>query len=71
LTHHGLLLTDFTLILIGRELKDDEKTLEELGFIPGCTVHAGKYSFRSGCGRPIDFDFSCESAILRLYSNIG
>jgi len=40
LTHHGLLLTDFTLILIGRELKDDEKTLEELGFIPGCTVHA-------------------------------
>ena len=53
LIHHGLLLTAFTLILVGRELKDDEKTLEELGFITGCTVHAGKYSFRCGCGHSI------------------
>jgi hypothetical protein len=40
---HALLLADYTLILIGRELKDDERTLEVLGFIPGCTIHAGKY----------------------------
>jgi len=35
-----LSLSDYTLILIGRELKDDERTLEDLGFISGCTVHA-------------------------------
>jgi Ubiquitin family len=71
LTHHGLVLTDLTLILIGRELKDDAQTLEELGFIPGCTVHAGKYSFRCGCGHPMDLDFSCEGTILRVDSNVG
>ena len=43
LNRYGVNLSDYTLILIGRELKDDEKTLGELGFIPGCTVHAGKY----------------------------
>jgi len=40
LNKHCVLLTDYTLILIGRELKDDGKTLGDLGFIPGCTVHA-------------------------------
>jgi len=45
LNKHSLLLTDYTLILIGRELVDDEKTLGDLGFTPGCTVHAGKYYF--------------------------
>lgn len=42
LERHATLLSDYTLILIGRELKDDQKTLGDLGFISGCTVHAGK-----------------------------
>jgi Ubiquitin family len=44
---YGLQLSDYTLILIGRELKDDDKILGDLGFIPGCTVHAGKYIYLS------------------------
>lgn len=42
LEKHGIVLSDYTLILIGRELKDDRKTLEALGLISGCTVHAGE-----------------------------
>jgi hypothetical protein len=42
---YGLQLSDYTLILIGRELKDDDKILGDLGFIPGCTIHAGKYIY--------------------------
>lgn len=41
LDKHGILCSDYTLILIGRELKDDNMALGDLGFIPGCTVHAG------------------------------
>ncbi|KZP20342.1 hypothetical protein FIBSPDRAFT_932376 [Athelia psychrophila] len=31
---------EHSLILDGRELKDDEQTLGDLGFVEGCTVHA-------------------------------
>lgn len=41
LEKHHIVLSDYTLILIGRELKDDQKTLEALGLISGCTIHAG------------------------------
>jgi len=40
LDKHSVVLSDYTLILISRELKDDQKTLEDLGFISGCTIHA-------------------------------
>jgi len=40
LDKHAILLSDYTLILIGRELKDDQRTLGDLGFTSGCTVHA-------------------------------
>ena len=42
LEKHGIDLSEYTLILIGRELKDDQKTLDALGMISGCTVHAGE-----------------------------
>ena len=42
LEKHGIYLSDYTLILIGRELKDNQKTLDALGMISGCTVHAGE-----------------------------
>lgn len=42
LEKHGIDLSEYTLILIGRELKDDQKALDALGMISGCTVHAGE-----------------------------
>ena len=68
---YALLLADYTLILIGRELKDDERTLEVLGFIPGCTIHAGKYYLFIVVVASDDICCSGESAILRLNSNCG
>ena len=43
LDKHAFNCTEHTLILIGRELKDDEseQTLGDLGFKEGCTIHAG------------------------------
>ena len=35
-------LTNYTLILDGREMKADTFTLEDLGFVSGCTLHAGE-----------------------------
>jgi len=40
LDKYAICLSDYTLILIGRELEDDRKTLGDLGFTSGCTVHA-------------------------------
>lgn len=37
-------LTNYTLILDGREMKADTFTLEDLGFVSGCTLHAGGLS---------------------------
>lgn len=34
-------LSNYTLILKGREMKEDGATLENLGFTPGSTLHAG------------------------------
>lgn len=42
LNKYAVLLSDYTLILIGRELLDDQKTLGDSGFTSGCTIHAGK-----------------------------
>ena len=35
-------LTNYTLILDGREMKADTFSLEDLGFVSGCTLHAGE-----------------------------
>ncbi|KZP21298.1 hypothetical protein FIBSPDRAFT_931724 [Athelia psychrophila] len=40
LSQHSFHCAERSLILIGRELKDDEQTLGDLGFVEGCTVHA-------------------------------
>jgi hypothetical protein len=72
LEKYGFGLSDYTLILIGRELKDDTKTLGDLGFIPGCTVHAGKLFPVNSQPEPlVILRCSCQSAILCIDSNSG
>ncbi|KZP17367.1 hypothetical protein FIBSPDRAFT_29992 [Athelia psychrophila] len=44
LNKHAFTCTEHSLILIGRELKDDEQTLGDLGFIEGCTIHLRRCS---------------------------
>jgi hypothetical protein len=44
MNRHSVNLSNYALILMGRDLKDDNAFLSDLGFVPGCTVHAGKYS---------------------------
>lgn len=41
LNTHAVDLSNYALILMGLELKDDHASLSGLGFVPACTVHAG------------------------------
>lgn len=43
LEKHALRCPDYVFVFIGRELKDDELTLGDLGFAEECTVHAGMW----------------------------
>ncbi|KZP21315.1 hypothetical protein FIBSPDRAFT_931733 [Athelia psychrophila] len=40
LNKHAFDCAEHSLILLGREIKDDEQTLGDLGFVEGCTLHA-------------------------------
>jgi len=45
LSRHTINLSNYALILMGRELKDDYASLSDLGFVSGCTIHAGIHTF--------------------------
>ena len=40
---HAINLSNYALVLMGRDVKDDHAFLSDLGFVPECTIHAGCY----------------------------
>jgi hypothetical protein len=63
LDKHAIRLSDYTLILIGRELKDDQRTLGDLGFTSGCTIHAVQFCVTTPGGEDFDMAVSPTTRI--------